>query len=275
MRWRDRKRCIGSWRGSPGTTSSKPEFDVAIDHLDGAERILEIGAGAGAFGRLVSDRTYVGLELNAAAADRAVASGLDVRPESLHDHATSGAGSYDAVVSFQVLEHVPAVGSFIRECRRCLRAGGRLIVSVPSHDGFMGVELNSILDLPPHHLTQWSDRCMSELSSLFDISLVGLDHDEIAPYHRANYLRQRYLDRIGLRRTDARPIRASGTFHAVDRAVRGGRDVESVATPGAPWGLRALGHRVLRTCAHSVSSVTAGRRSGRARLVLPPVGNLS
>ncbi len=221
---------------------SKPEFDVAIDHLDGAERILEIGAGAGAFGRLVSDRTYVGLELNAAAADRAVASGLDVRPESLHDHATSGAGSYDAVVSFQVLEHVPAVGSFIRECRRCLRAGGRLIVSVPSHDGFMGVELNSILDLPPHHLTQWSDRCMSELSSLFDISLVGLAHDEIAPYHRANYLRQRYLDRIGLRRTDARPIRASGTLHAVDRVVHKGAGMWGrLRRPALPAG---FGHSV-------------------------------
>ena len=220
---------------------SKPEFGVALGHLDGVERVLEIGAGTGAFGRLVSDSAYVGLELNAAAADRAVASGVDVRPESLHDHATSGAGLYDAVVSFQVLEHVPAVGSFIRECRRCLRPGGRLIVSVPSHDGFMGVEVNSILDLPPHHLTQWSDRCMSELAALFDFSLVGLEHDEIAPYHRANYLRQRYLDRMGFAERKA-PIRASGAFHIVDSVVRKGGGVWGrLARPALPSG---FGHSV-------------------------------
>ncbi len=42
----------------------KPEFAVAMDKLNGAERVLEIGAGAGAFGRQVSRQaTYVGLEL--------------------------------------------------------------------------------------------------------------------------------------------------------------------------------------------------------------------
>jgi SAM-dependent methyltransferase len=58
---------------------NKPEFDIAIRNLAGAERILEIGAGAGAFGRLISQRAaYVGLEFNASAAEQAVASGLDV-----------------------------------------------------------------------------------------------------------------------------------------------------------------------------------------------------
>ena len=43
----------------------KPEFDVARRDLDGAEHILEVGVGDGAFGRLVSgSAAYVGLELN-------------------------------------------------------------------------------------------------------------------------------------------------------------------------------------------------------------------
>jgi SAM-dependent methyltransferase len=199
---------------------NKPEFDVAIRHLAGAERILEIGAGAGAFGRLIPGRrAYVGLELNSSAVDQAVASGLDVRREYLADHATSGPELYDAVVAFQLLEHVPGVGGFIRDCLRCVRPGGRLIVSVPSHDGFMGVELNNILDLPPHHLTQWSDRCMSEVASRFDLTLVALEHDEIASYHRANYLGQRYLDHMGLRRTDDRPVRASRAISSTAQVV--------------------------------------------------------
>jgi SAM-dependent methyltransferase len=114
------------------------------------------------------------------------------------------------------MEHVPSVGRFVRECVQCLRPGGRLVVSVPAHDGFMGVELNNILDLPPHHITQWSDRCLAELPSMFDLRLVSLQHDDIAPYHRVNYLRQKSLDRLGFRRTDARPIHLSRSFLAVD-----------------------------------------------------------
>ena len=159
---------------------NKPEFDVARRHLAGAERVLEVGAGAGAFGRLLAGQgAYVGLEFNSSAVEQAVASGLDVRRESLGEHLASGPGTYDAVVTFQVMEHVPAVGQFIRECRRCLRPGGRLIVSVPSHDGFMGSELNNILDLPPHHITQWSDRTLAAVASQFDLTLVALDHDDM------------------------------------------------------------------------------------------------
>ena len=221
----------------------KPEFEVARRDLKGAGRILEIGAGEGAFGRLISSAgDYVGLELNSFAADQAAASGLDVRRESLVDHITSGHDSYDAVVSFQVIEHVPDVGGFIRDCLRCLRPGGRLIVSVPSHDGFMGVELNSVLDLPPHHLTQWSDRCMSEIASQFGLTLVTLEHDDIAPYHRANYLRQKLLDQMGFRRTDERPVRASSAFHAIDRvASRTAGAWGRMRRPALP---RGFGHSV-------------------------------
>ena len=148
-----------------------------------------------------------------------MASGLDVRRESLAEHLASGSAPYDAVVSFQVMEHVPAVGQFIRECRRSARPGGRLIVSVPARDGFMGSELNNILDLPPHHITQWTDRTMAAVASEFDLTLVALDHDDIAPSHRANYLHQKALDHLGFRRTDACPLRASSGFHAMDRVV--------------------------------------------------------
>jgi SAM-dependent methyltransferase len=221
----------------------KPEFDIAVRNLGGAERILEIGAGAGAFGRLVSPQTtYVGLEFNASAAGQAVASGLDVRTESVAKHLASAPEAYDAVVSFQVMEHVAAVGDFIRECRSCLRPGGRLIVSVPAHDGFIGSELNSILDLPPHHLTQWSDKCLSEIAGLFDLTLLGLEHDDIAPYHRANYLHQKSLDRLGIRRTDARPVRASAGFRALDAVVRKGSGAWGrVRRPALPPG---FGHSV-------------------------------
>jgi SAM-dependent methyltransferase len=221
----------------------KPEFDIALRHLEDAKRILEVGAGAGAFGRLISGRSaYVGLELNSSAVEQGVAVGLDMRREVLGDHLVSAPEGYDAVASFQVVEHVPAVGQFLRECRRSLRPGGRLVISVPSHDGFMGAELNNILDLPPHHITQWSDRCLGELAYLFDLRLISLEHDDIAPYHRANYLHQRALDHLGFRRTDERPVRASAAFHAFNKVV--GKSAGAWGTVRHPALPPGFGHSV-------------------------------
>ena len=39
--------------------------------------------------------------------------------------------SFDAIVSLDVLEHIPDYRRALRECRRCLRPGGRLMWSVP------------------------------------------------------------------------------------------------------------------------------------------------
>jgi len=106
----------------------------------------------------------------------------------------------------------------------------------------MGSELNNILDLPPHHLSQWSDRCLTGVASLFDLTLIGLEHDDIATYHQSNYLRQTYLDRVGLRRTDARPVRASTGFHVAEFVAKKGAGAWGrVGRPRLPAG---FGHSV-------------------------------
>jgi SAM-dependent methyltransferase len=47
-----------------------------------------------------------------------------------------GDASLDAIIAMDVFEHIPDDAGALRECRRVLRAGGYLIVSVPSPDHF-------------------------------------------------------------------------------------------------------------------------------------------
>lgn len=53
-----------------------------------------------------------------------------IRHEDLCDLSFADA-SFDAIVSLDVLEHIPNYRQALHECRRCLRSGGRLMWSVP------------------------------------------------------------------------------------------------------------------------------------------------
>jgi 2-polyprenyl-3-methyl-5-hydroxy-6-metoxy-1,4-benzoquinol methylase len=85
-------------------------------------RILEVGAGDGAVGRWLRENGWSRY------------TGLDVRPPadvvgSITDWRALGLRpeSFDAIIAFEVLEHVPCH----RECLDLLRPGGELILTTP------------------------------------------------------------------------------------------------------------------------------------------------
>lgn len=63
--------------------------------------------------------------------------------------------SYDAVVAFELIEHVPDVNAFLYECERMCNDGGRVYISTPN--GTFGTGMN------PHHLHCWT------ASQLYDL----------------------------------------------------------------------------------------------------------
>ena len=101
--------------------------------------ILEIGAGsAGAIARFVHNRSDA----------RAVA--MELSPASLRDSRAAGHpqlssvagnalqlpfrdGTFDVVMAFEVVEHLPDVSAAFAECLRVVRRPGTIVIGLPNH----------------------------------------------------------------------------------------------------------------------------------------------
>lgn len=160
----------------------KWEYGYAARHITREGNVLEVGAGRAAFARHVGSDRYLGLEFNDRAIEKARSDGIRLIKQLVEEHAKAGS-LYDVVVAFQVLEHVPDPDSFIRGCVACLKPGGKLILSVPAHDGFAEKAVNHVLDMPPHHVSHWSKAVMAYLSERYGLDVLDIAHEPVAAYH--------------------------------------------------------------------------------------------
>jgi 2-polyprenyl-3-methyl-5-hydroxy-6-metoxy-1,4-benzoquinol methylase len=181
----------------------KNEYDYASKFIKKSDSVIEIGCGKGAFAGKISTEKYIGLEFSPKACKTATAQGLAVLNESIQVHASDHIEEYDTVCAFQVLEHVADIKSFIKSSLRCLKPGGLLIFSVPSFDSFSRYTPNFSLDMPPHHLTRWTDKALSNLVQYFDVELLEILHEPLQLAHRQMYvqaiLRRALADIINLK----------------------------------------------------------------------------
>lgn len=162
--------------------TNKQEYSIAKKYLPIKGSILEVGAGKAIFADTVGKGRYIGLEFNEKAIEKARLNGIKLLKQTLEEHTELG-NLYNAVVSFQVLEHIANPAEFIRSCIKSLRFGGVLIISVPSQDSFVGSAINHVLDLPPHHVTRWSIAVLENIASMFGLSLLAIEYESVATYH--------------------------------------------------------------------------------------------
>jgi 2-polyprenyl-3-methyl-5-hydroxy-6-metoxy-1,4-benzoquinol methylase len=165
---------------------AKPEYDFAKHYVAEHSAVLEVGCGKGAFRAFLPESVaYTGLEFNDAAVAMARSLGLNVLRLSIGELAASDCTRYDVVCSFQVMEHVPDVADFVRDCIRLLKPSGMLVLAVPAEDSYLSIAVNAITNMPPHHVTRWSDDALLALARRERLSVLALWHEPIAPFHRA------------------------------------------------------------------------------------------
>jgi SAM-dependent methyltransferase len=113
-----------------------------LPHLpDEVQDLLEIGCGRGFTGRFLREKLgcrVTGVELNPIIAreaernlDRVIVG--DVTEVEID-------GSFDVVLAFELMEHLPEPESFLARIRRLVKAGGKIVLSVPNVGHYSVVE---------------------------------------------------------------------------------------------------------------------------------------
>ncbi|MBD2385334.1 class I SAM-dependent methyltransferase [Cylindrospermum sp. FACHB-282] len=169
----------------------KWEHNVALQDLENCQKVVEVGCGRGAFVERLCTKLKLdaqGIELNSNAVKYAQKKGIPVLKLDVHDFSIDMANYFDAVCSFQVLEHISDPYIFLESLIKLVKPGGNLIISVPNAESFLKRIENHLLDQPPHHMTRWSQKSFDSLTSIFPLRVKKFRIEPLATYHVDSYL---------------------------------------------------------------------------------------
>lgn len=204
--------------------TDKPEFYYAIEMIRQCKprSILEIGCGEGHLLRkLAPVYDVAAIEYSPKSIEKLKASGIAL---------DSGDKRYDFVMCFQVLEHVPNVRDFLRNAVNKLNNNGYLLITVPNNESAYFQEgASSILDWPPHHLTQWTRKALESIASQF---ALGVREYYVEP------LRVEHL--LGL--LSARRAKLPGAGRIVTLVNKIGRLMDRIVAPWLIDHAKSTGH---------------------------------
>lgn len=174
----------------------KDEYEFASGLINSEDKVLEVGCGEGKFKGKIDCDEYTGLEFSFNAIKKATEQGIKVLNESIELFARANAGKFDVVCSFQVLEHVTNISQFLNACISCLRENGLLILSVPNDESYVGKIKNDILNLPPHHVSRWSESVFRKIPELFEVKLEKIHKESVREEHKRAYTETKLLNKI-------------------------------------------------------------------------------
>jgi 2-polyprenyl-3-methyl-5-hydroxy-6-metoxy-1,4-benzoquinol methylase len=141
------------------------DYTIAITQAlanNAGGKILEIGAGTGNFLRQLGPQ-WVCYAVEASDDNR-----KDLESHKIHvlhdleSAMNSEGGTFQAIVMFQVLEHLANFRDVLAQCHKLLSRGGKLVITVPYGEAMIRQEkLLGCHDMPPNHINKWTPQSLS------------------------------------------------------------------------------------------------------------------
>lgn len=173
----------------------KEEYHFAASFVKPGDKVLDVGCGKGAFAKFIPQAIFKGLEFSSDAIKTGIQKGYDIIQEPIEKHAVKQSQQYNVVTAFQVLEHISNISQFIKAAAACVKPQGKLIIAVPSEESYIKFLPNAFLNMPPHHITRWTDRALESLARQINFKVVQIHHEKMDLLHRGEYVKS-YIERI-------------------------------------------------------------------------------
>jgi len=163
----------------------KWEHNITERYLKTGDKVLEIGCAHGAFLEKIKQKVSLveGLEMNTKALQDCASKQITAYNDTIENFSSKKSEFYNIVCSFQVLEHIANVKSFIESSLSVLKPGGLLIISVPNNDCFFLKDKDFITNMPPHHMGLWNLNSLISLQKYFKLRIEDVHLEPLQKYH--------------------------------------------------------------------------------------------
>ena len=148
----------------------KWEFKEAARHIASSDLVLDLGAGLQPFSAFIGANRYAAVD-----------------PFTAQDAAPNPQRKFDVVCAFQVLEHVPDPLGFIAMAKSWLKPGGRIFIGVPNRESYLRDLRELALDMPPHHVSRWSERALVSLAQSSQLTLEAITRSPLEAWEASLY----------------------------------------------------------------------------------------
>jgi len=211
----------------------KWEFQIALERIVKAAspdfRVLEIGAGNGAFVRrliesgAVRAENIVTTEYSDYGRSRIESLGIKCQSKDVRELQEE---KFDVICMFQVLEHLDGIDGLFKKLTTFLKQGGSLLLAVPNDRRIEFNEKNgALLDMPPNHIGRWNPQAFKMIGERYGLRLHDHSVEPFSlPAFVSQYAHYRFLRRSQIDGTLERGLqRIAGMVksRSVTNALRG------------------------------------------------------